>query len=393
MAVRKKFIDRFSERFEALDSGSRQAYLLRLAREHGFFETVFNAIDDGLLVIDHELKIRYYNRAAQELLALPQDISMLRLSRLLPGIDWQLILRGDEPSWHRVVRQELEIRYPEPRFIQFYLAPLSDGTDLAAVILHDVTESRRRTGAEVEKETVKAVSSLAAGVAHEIGNPLNSLYLNLQIMERSLADDAAEEDRLPQAEMQDMIKACKSEVERLDSIINSFLSAIRPGRPSFAPVDIREIIVDVLTFMRPEIEARQITVNCDWSSALPQVSGDASQLKQAFYNIIRNAVQAMTNGGTLAIYGYGKDEYCIAEFADSGSGITPEALGTMFNAFRTNRSGGNGIGTMIIERICREHGAEFGLETSPGRGTVFQVRFPVGRKRLRMLPPPDGGEK
>ena len=74
---------------------------------------------------------------------------------------------------------------------------------------------------------------------------------------------------------------------------------------------------------------------------------------------------------------------------DSGNGIGPEALSTMFNAFRSSRSGGNGIGTMIVERICREHGAEFGLVTEPGRGTVFQVRFPLAERRLRMLPPPD----
>jgi len=393
MAAKKSFIDRLSDRFEALDTGSRQAYILRLARDRGFFETVFNAVDEGIMVLDRNLKIRYSNRAARELLALPENFSEVRVSQLLQGIDWQRILQEDEEEWSRLTRQEIEILYPERRFVQFYLVPLPEEDGLAVALIRDVTESREHTMSEMERETVRAVSLLAAGVAHEIGNPLNSLYLNLQIMERSMADDAAEDEKLPQSEIQEMIKACKGEVERLDSIINGFLSAIRPGRPSFAPVDIREIIVDVLTFMRPEIEARQITVNCDWENSLPKVSGDASQLKQAFYNIIRNAVQAMTNGGTLAIYGYGKEEYCIAEFADTGSGITPEALGTMFNAFRTNRSGGNGIGTMIIERICREHGAEFGLETSPGRGTVFQVRFPVGRKRLRMLPPPEGSDK
>ena len=186
MAVRKKFIDRFSERFDDLDQGSRQAYLLRLVRERGFFETVFNAIDDGILVIDRELKLRYFNRAAEKLLALPGDTSNIRLSRLLPGIEWERLLHSDNDNWHQVVRQELEIRYPESRFVQFYLAPLADETGLAAVILHDVTENRRKTGAQLEQETVKAVSLLAAGVAHEIGNPLNSLYLNLQILEESV---------------------------------------------------------------------------------------------------------------------------------------------------------------------------------------------------------------
>ena len=163
--------------------------------------------------------------------------------------------------------------------------------------MRDVTEHRKKTLSELESETVKAVSQLAAGVAHEIGNPLNSLYLNLQILEQSISDP----DVMEREEMEDMLRICKSEVERLDSIIHGFLTEIRPAVPVFEPVDLREIVVDVLKFMRSEVEARQVEVKCSWAAVLPSVTGDSKQLKQAFYNIIRNAVQAMTNGGTLII--------------------------------------------------------------------------------------------
>lgn len=383
MAVRKKIIDRFSKRFDDLDQSNRQAYLLRLVRERGLFETVFNAIEDGILVIDRDLKLRYFNRAAEKLLGLPGDVSNVRFSQLIPGINWKQLLDSGENAWHQVVRQELEIRYPEPRFVQFYLAPLDADTGLAAVILHDVTENRRRTGAELEQETVKAVSLLAAGVAHEIGNPLNSLYLNLQILEETL--NSSDHTEIDPGEVTSMLEVCKSEVERLDSIIHSFLGAIRPGKGVFSPVDLRELVVEVLNFMRPEIEARKVEVKCSWNSPFPPLSGDREQLKQAFYNIIRNAVQAMSNGGTLAVYGYSSPEFLCIEFADSGKGMTPEALRDMFIPFKTSKASGNGIGTMIIERVCREHGAEFGVVTEAERGTVFQIRFPTGAKRVRLL--------
>ncbi len=383
MTVRKSFLERFSERLGDLDDTNRQAYILRLARDRGFFETVFNAVEEGILVIDRRLRIRYSNRAAYEMLALPDDTSSIRVSQLIQGIDWRRILREDEDEWVRLARQEVEILYPEPRFIQFYLVPLPEDAALAAVILRDVTESRKNTMKALESETVKAVSLLAAGVAHEIGNPLNSLYLNLQIIEKSLSGNA--EDALLPEQTARMISACKNEVERLDNIIHGFLTAIRPGKPQFAPVDIRELVIEVLRFMQSEIEARKVTVKCNWASALPPVSGDAAQLKQLFYNIIRNAVQSMSNGGELSIFGYADMEFLSVEFADTGCGVSASALSSIFHAFKTTRSGGNGIGTMIIERICREHGAEFGLLTEPERGTIFQVRFPLGGKRLRML--------
>ena len=244
-----------------------------------------------------------------------------------------------------------------------------------------MTEHRKKTLSELESETVKAVSQLAAGVAHEIGNPLNSLYLNLQILEQSISDP----DVMEREEMEDMLRICKSEVERLDSIIHGFLTEIRPAVPVFEPVDLREIVVDVLKFMRSEVEARQVEVKCSWAAVLPSVTGDSKQLKQAFYNIIRNAVQAMTNGGTLEIFGYTEAENWVIEFADSGSGVDSERLRSMFNAFETGRAGGNGIGTMVIERVCRTHGADFGIVSSPGRGLVFQVKFPLGKRRLRLL--------
>lgn len=381
MAVKKNFLDRFSERLDDMDANSRQAYILRLAKERGFFETVFNAVDEGIMVIDRRLRIRYFNRAARELLGLPEDMADLRVSQLLQGVDWKRILQEDEEEWMRVARQEIEILYPVRRFLQFYLVPYPEDTGLAAVILRDVTDSRAKTMDELETETVKAVSMLAAGVAHEIGNPLNSLYLNLQILEKtySFTDESAGE------EAAEMLRICKSEVERLDSIIHGFLTAIRPGKPTFSPVNVQEIIRDVLTFMRPEIEARLVKVHSTWSNMIPPIPGDAAQLKQAFYNIIRNAVQAMSNGGELQICGSADPEYLTIEFLDSGKGVTAEELSTMFNAFKTNKAGGNGIGTMIIERVFREHGAEFGLESIPGRGTLFQVRFPLGGRRVRML--------
>lgn len=290
MTGKKNFLDRFGERLNDVDAGSRQAYILRLMKERGFLETVFNAVEEGILVIDRNLLIRYHNRAARELLALPEDLSVVRISQLLQGVDWPHILESDGLSWRKVARQELEILYPSRRFVQFYLVPYPEDPFLAAVIVRDVTESRARTMSDLEFEKGQAVSMLAAGVAHEIGNPLNSLYLNLQMLEKVCSGG----ETFPSEETCDMIRACKGEVERLDSIIQGFLTALRPGKPRFAPVEVMKLVLDVLNFMHPEIEARMVDVRCEQSEQMRPLLGDASQLKQLFYNVIRNAVQALS---------------------------------------------------------------------------------------------------
>ena len=203
--------------------------------------------------------------------------------------------------------------------------------------------------------------------------------MNLQLLEKP--------ENLAPGEAADMIRDCKHEVERLDNILASFLAAIRPGKPKFEPVDLHQLVLETISFMHRELESRRITVDCRWpSKPLPRVSGDPQQLKQAFFNIIKNALQAMTAGGELQVSGCMEEEHLVLAFADKGQGMTKEQLGEMFTPFKTSKATGNGLGMMIIQRVCREHGAEFGVDSKPDEGTTVSIRFPLGGRRIRVLP-------
>ena len=382
MVDKKKdsFLDRFIKRVDSIDANSLQAYILHLSREKGFFETIFNAVEEGILVVDRKLHIRYHNHAAKEMLGLPEDITHISLAQFLRNIDWYRILKQDEEEWTRMARQEIEIMYPKHRYLQFYLAPHAEDNSFATVILRDVTESRQRTLQELETETSNYVSMLAGEVAHEIGNPLNSLYLNLQLLNRIFEDETPDMD-----ESRDMLKACRDEVERLDNIINQFLHAIRPGESKMLDLDIKDVIIDTLTFMQSEIETKDIEVTCHWPDILPKIYGDVSQLKQAFFNILRNAVQAMPQGGKINVNGLYNDEFVILEFIDSGSGISADKLNRMFDPFKSFKKGGTGLGMMIIERVLRAHGAEMSVDTKEGEGTAIIIKFPRPGRRIRVL--------
>lgn len=382
--AKDSFIDRLTGKLDDMDSDSIQAYIFRLCKEKGFLDTVFNTIHEGVVVIDKNLRIRYRNKAASRFLGLPEDYETVRISQFLRDVDWRRLLGEDEEEWYRLSRQEIEVFYPKRRILHFYLVPNESQRGIATIILNDVTESRERAESRVESEKVHVISMLAASVAHEIGNPLNSLYLHLQLLQRQVNSD----DDIDRDDLADLLNTAKGEVERLDSIINQFLQAVRPSKPELTMIDLKELLVDSLNFLKAEIENRRINIKCSWPDLLPQISGDANQLKQAFYNIIKNALQAMTEGGEIDIACEYDDDFVELSFSDTGKGIALDEIGEIFDPYYSSKTEGTGLGLMVVERIIRDHGAEMAINSRKTEGTDFIVKFPRYGKRMRLLPTP-----
>ncbi|MDT8390101.1 MAG: ATP-binding protein [Lentisphaeria bacterium] len=392
MENKNTFLNRLIERLDRVDSASVQNYLLKLVREKGFLQTVFDSIREGVLVIDRDINLIYCNLAARHFLGLPDNAEGQRVSRFLRDIDWLGIMEADPGEWQRISLREVEVFYPENRFITFYIVPLAGETDkvddipMAAIILRDVTEIRQKNQETVESERVEAITKLAAGVAHELGNPLNSLKIHLQILAVTAAEAIPDKKQADDAE--EMLDICLHEVQRLDSIVSNFLKAVRPAPPQLAQVEMDKIIADAIGFMRREIEDRGIRVEAALPKRLPMILADPALLKQAFYNIIKNSIQAMAEGGLLSIECLETEHYLEVRFADTGTGIAQADLPHIVDPYFTTKADGTGLGLLVVERICRSHGAEFSIESKEGDGTVFTLRFPLRERRARLLVSP-----
>jgi len=381
------FLDRLIERMNRLDPTSLQTYVLRLAREKGFLETVFNTIREGVIVIDRSRRIRFLNTAAQLLLGISEDAGSQRIDRYLREVEWGLLLKADPEQWHRLSRQEIEVFYPRHRFLNFYVVPMSGqgsdtGMPLALLLFHDVSAAREDTEKHVESRRVEAITMLAAGVAHELGNPMNSLNIHLQLLGRCLRNRRDEGTR---RDAQDLLEVALHEVKRLDGIVGNFLAAVRPVPPHLAPLDVRRVLEETLAFLGPEIQNRAIAVEAVFPDLVPPVLGDADQLKQAFHNLIRNAVQAMGGGGQLRIVCSPSPDFLDIRFADTGPGISPEQLTRIMEPYYTTKADGTGLGLLIVDRIVRGHGGALSIESEAGRGSVFTISLPLRDRQVRLL--------
>ena len=377
------FLDKLLARIDRIDPAEARQLLDRLVREKGFLEQVFEALHEGVIVLDEDGEVTFINGAGCRFFGVKaEDAPGMRLAAMIPGLDWNSLAKPG-----MAVSRDLEVFYPENRFLNFYLSPITpEHPSTPAVgwvmLVRDLTVTRQEAEQTLESERLNALTLLAAGVAHEIGNPLNSLDIHLQLMARKLRK-LPPGDRAP---LEEHLTTARNEIKRLDTILKQFLQAVRPSTPNRERCDLTRVLRDALRLLEPELEARRISVELDVAEHFPAMEADAGQFQQVFYNLLRNAFQAICGkNGLIRISAQANEFEATLSIEDNGTGISPEHMGALFEPYRTTKQSGSGLGLLIVRRVVREHGGEIEIQSEPGTGTRVLIHLPRGPKPVRLL--------
>jgi signal transduction histidine kinase len=188
------------------------------------------------------------------------------------------------------------------------------------------------------------------------------------------------------------LEVAKGEIARLDYIITQFLQAIRPAPPQLKIASLNDVVEKTLALLQPELDNRELTVQTRLARQLTGTPIDATQMQQVLVNLVKNAMHAMTRGGTLTLQTGEGDDGVWVSVSDTGGGIPPEQINRIFEPFYTTKKRGTGLGLMIVQRIVRAHGGRIELESHVGRGTTFRIWLPLHERRPRLLEQKTGAE-
>jgi signal transduction histidine kinase len=404
----KDFIKRAVKKFPKLTREQIEELFIATTAEIDRLETVLESLGQGILVCDTRHVLVQANKCAER---------YLPITVLEPGNDpvWTRVhdegiadfLEATLKIGDRVEEREFNAETKGiQRLLSISVLPLvrEHRVTGSLIYIEDITEKRGREARLRRAENLASLTTLAAGVAHEIKNPLGSISIHIQLMQKALgANRRLVEQSLPKNgkkagfnsyldQLDKYIAVVNEEIDRLNHIVVDFLFAVRPMDLDLREGNLNTLIGELVNFVRFELSDASITCDLELEESLPLLKFDERYLKQALLNLVKNAAAAMPAGGKLTIKTAVRDNEALLSVQDTGLGIPEENLAKIFEPYFTTKATGSGLGLTLVFKIIREHQGEISVSSREGDGACFTISLPVPQKEHRLIGF-EGGEK
>ncbi|GFO55833.1 PAS domain-containing sensor histidine kinase [Geomonas sp. Red276] len=352
-----------------------------------YYANVVDSFGDGVIVLDNAGAVTHMNPAAEEMAGVSR--------RLAKGKPFKDIFKGEDALNEMVAKtvatgmsvsdHENIVLKRSGRItpIGTSTSPLlsSSGERIGTIVLmRDLTNVRELEAAVRQADRLSSLGALAAGLAHEIKNPLGGINGAAQLLEMEFPDNE---------DLREYIRVMLKEVQRVNVIVEELLALASPGRLKLSKVNLHRVLSDIVLLQKRATGGREIGIQQYFDPSIPAILADESLLTQLFLNLIKNAIEAVGEGGVVKVSSRVLSDYAMNQIgerrarmvaidvADNGPGIAPDVLENLFTPFFTTKSKGTGLGLAICQKIVSEHRGMIKVDSDASRGTVFTVMLPL----------------
>jgi PAS domain S-box-containing protein len=379
-----KFMQKTLLKLDKVDREQIATLLAQISHENESLRIVMDSLTDGVLVTDREGRLNLVNKTADRLVPFhPGDARQRPIWEAVSDMDVAAFFRSALANQEKVVDKEFTLTNGRTMTLSFSIFPLVRKGKIEGNVVHveNVTDKKIEQARLRRAESLAALTTLTAGVAHEIKNPLQSIGIHIQLIQKLLQGRKS----LRREQVEPYLKVINEEVDRLNRIVVDFLFAVRPMDAHLVKRDLNEIVRDLVEFMRYEMEEAGVRAELNLAGGLPMLELDEKFMKQALLNMVQNAVSAMHEGGTLRVETSRQGNEVLLKIADTGIGIPEENLTKIWEPFFTTKDFGSGLGLTVVFKIVKEHRGEIGVQSEVGGGTTFTVSLPIPQDQRTLL--------
>jgi two-component system sensor kinase FixL len=363
-----------------IDVSEAKAVQTMLERQQARFASVIAGTQDAFIFIDHRARILAFNAAAERIFGWSAaEVVGKKVNVLMPepyraehdGYISNYERTGEARAIGRIRVVQGQRRSGEAFPIELSVTKVGEEDEARyAAFIRDISETVRLRERLIERERLVAIGTTSAKFAHEVGNPLNSMLMNLQLIQRRIVKN------VPSAQLAPLIERVESEVRRLGSLLNEFRSMSRRQPFELRRIEPSTLLRELAEGHRAECESHGVELEVAWEPELPAIQLDREKMTQVLLNLVKNGMEAMGEaGGVLALRARDDGAHVVIEVSDSGPGV-PDGI-DVFEPFLTTKREGTGLGLPVARQIVAGHGGEITYHSTPGRGTTFSVRLPI----------------